>query len=76
MVYGEVRVLEEEIKLDKKKKHSIDIVVDRLTVKPDMNKRLTDSLETALKMSGGLVTVAVIGGEERTFSQNYACHES
>lgn len=40
-----------------------------------MNKRLTDSLETALKMSGGLVTVAVIGGEERTFSQNYACHE-
>ena len=74
-VDGEVRLLEEEIKLDKKKKHSIDIVVDRLTVKPDMNKRLTDSLETALKMSGGLVTVAVIGGEERTFSQNYACHE-
>ena len=74
-VDGEVRLLEEEIKLDKKKKHSIDIVVDRLTVKPDMNKRLTDSLETALKMSGGLVSVAVIGGEERTFSQNYACHE-
>lgn len=74
-VDGEIMLLEDEIKLDKKKKHNIDIVVDRLTVKPDMNKRLTDSLETALKMSGGLVTVSVIGGGEQIYSQNYACHE-
>lgn len=74
-VDGEILMLEDEIKLDKKKKHNIDIVVDRLTVKPDMNKRLTDSLETALKMSGGLVNVMLVGGEEHMYSQNYACHE-
>ncbi len=74
-VDGEIKLLEDEIKLDKKKKHSIDIVVDRLTVKSDMNKRLTDSLETALKMSGGLVTVAKVGGDEHMYSQNYACHD-
>ncbi len=73
-VDGEILLLEDEIKLDKKKKHNIEIVVDRLIVKPDMNKRLTDSLETALKMSGGLVTV-LKNDEEHIFSQNYACHD-
>lgn len=74
-VDGETRLLEEEIKLDKKKKHTIEIVVDRLSVKPEMHQRLTESLETALAMSGGLVTVATTDGEEFTYSENYACHE-
>lgn len=66
---------EETLRLDKQKKHSIDIVVDRLVVKPDMGKRLTDSIETALSMADGLVVVDVIGGEEMMFSQNYACDD-
>lgn len=59
--------------LDKKKKHDIDIVVDRLVVKPGIEKRLADSLETALKVAGGLVVLAPQGGEEETLSQNYSC---
>ncbi len=66
---------EETLRLDKQKKHSIDIVVDRLVVKPDMGKRLTDSIETALAMADGLVLVDVIDGEEMMFSQNYACDD-
>ena len=79
--YARVRVdgiiydLSEQIKLEKNKKHSIEIVVDRLVVKPGIESRLTDSIETATKLSGGLLTVDVIGGEEMTFSQNYACDE-
>ncbi|MBO5136508.1 MAG: excinuclease ABC subunit UvrA [Clostridia bacterium] len=65
----------EEIRLDKQKKHNIEIVVDRLVIKPDMGKRLSDSLETALKMAGGLVIIDVIDGEEMLFSENYACED-
>ncbi len=59
--------------LDKQKKHNIDIVVDRLVVKPGIEKRLASSIETALKVSGGLVVMAPPGGREETLSQNYAC---
>jgi excinuclease ABC subunit A len=61
--------------LDKNKKHSIDIVVDRLVVKPGIERRVADSLETALKVSGGLVVVAPEGLAEETLSQNYSCAE-
>ncbi len=71
---GEMYELDETPKLDKQKKHTIEIVVDRLVVRPNIRQRLTDSLETALKQSGGLVTVQQIeSGEETQFSQNYAC---
>ncbi len=63
----------ETIPLDKNKKHTIEIVVDRLVVRDDIVGRLTDSVETATALSGGLLTVDVIGGEELTFSRNYAC---
>ncbi len=59
--------------LDKRKKHNIDIVVDRLVVKPGIEKRLSSSIETALKVSSGLVVLAPQGGREETLSQNYAC---
>ncbi len=66
----------EEIKLDKQKKHNIEIVVDRLVVREGIEKRLTDSLETALKMADGLVLIQMPDtGEEQLFSQNYACDD-
>src|SRR6187431_1162675 len=74
-VAGEERLLEEEIELDKKFKHSIEVVVDRLSMKPDLRHRLTDSIETALALAEGLVTVAVVDGEELTFSERFACPE-
>ncbi|MGN0665627.1 MAG: excinuclease ABC subunit UvrA [Huintestinicola sp.] len=67
--------LSEEIKLEKNKKHTIEIIVDRLSVKHDMGTRLADSIETCSSLSGGLVVCDVIGGEELMFSQNYACPE-
>ena len=70
---GEVYDLSEDIKLEKTKKHTIETVIDRLVLKDGIGKRLTDSVETALRLSGGIVTVSVIGGEEYTFSENYAC---
>ena len=73
---GEMYPLDETPKLDKQKKHTIEIVVDRLVVRPDIRQRLTDSLETAMKQSGGLVTVQQAdSGAETQFSQNYACPE-
>ena len=73
-VDGSIYDLSEEIKLEKNLKHTIEIVVDRLVVKPDINRRLTDSVETAIHLSGGLVVIDRLGaGEELTFSQNYAC---
>lgn len=63
------------IKLDKQKKHNIDIVIDRIVVKEGISKRLTDSVETALNMAEGIVTIDVIGENELTFSQNYACDD-
>ena len=67
--------LSEKIQLDKNKKHNIEIIVDRLVVKEGIKPRLTDSVETATKLSGGLLTVDVVDGEEIMFSQNYACPE-
>jgi excinuclease ABC subunit A len=61
--------------LDKQKKHSIDIVIDRIVVKPGIEKRLSDSIETALKVAGGLVVLAPEGAAEETLSQNYSCSE-
>ena len=59
--------------LNKQQKHTIEVVVDRLVVRQGMGRRLTDSLETAMRLSGGLVLVSVIDGEDMLFSQNYAC---
>ena len=75
-VDGIVYDLSEEIKLEKNKKHSIEIVVDRLVIKADIVRRLTDSAETALALAGGLVMVELVG-EDRiiSFSQNYACDD-
>ncbi|MDD6022050.1 MAG: excinuclease ABC subunit UvrA [Acutalibacteraceae bacterium] len=72
-VDGIVYDLSEKIKLNKNQKHNIEIVVDRLVMKKDIRSRLVDSVETALKLTGGLVLIDVIGGEEQLFSQNYAC---
>ncbi|MBP3706672.1 MAG: excinuclease ABC subunit UvrA, partial [Clostridia bacterium] len=72
---GNVYDLSEEIKLEKNKKHMIEVVVDRLVIKEGITSRLTDSIETALSLSGGLVSVDVIDGEELQFSQSYACDE-
>ena len=72
-VDGEIYDLSEEIKLEKTKKHTIETVIDRLVLKEGIEKRLTDSVETALKLSGGIVTISVVDGEEYTFSENYAC---
>ena len=68
--------LSEEIKLEKNKKHEIDVVVDRLVIRPDIARRLTDSVEIAANLAGGLVVVNVVG-EDRDilFSQNYACED-
>ena len=74
-VDGSLYELSEEIALEKNKKHNIEIVVDRLVVREDIQSRLTDSLETAIGLTGGLVLVDVIDGEEMLFSQNYACPE-
>lgn len=67
--------LSEEIKLNKNIKHNIEIVVDRLVIKDGIKSRMTDSIETVTSISGGLVAVDVIGGEEMLFSQSYACPE-
>ena len=74
-VDGNPYELSEEINLEKTKKHSIEIVVDRLIIRDDIQKRLTDSLETALALTGDIVMVEIIGGETMTFSQNYACDD-
>lgn len=72
-VDGEIKDINEEIKLDKNKKHNIEIVIDRLIIKPEIESRLADSIEIALSQSEGLVIVDVIGKEEMLFSQNFAC---
>ena len=70
---GSVYDLSENIKLDKNKKHNIEVIVDRLVIKDGIKSRLADSIETATKLSDGLLIVDVIGEEELTFSLNYAC---
>ncbi|MCA1293935.1 excinuclease ABC subunit UvrA [Paenibacillus sp. alder61] len=72
-VDGEQRDLSEDIELEKNKKHSIEVIVDRIVIKEDVRSRLADSIETALKMSGGQLLVDIIGQEELRFSSNYAC---
>ncbi|MBQ4119328.1 MAG: excinuclease ABC subunit UvrA [Clostridia bacterium] len=72
---GNIFDLADEIKLEKNKKHWIEVIVDRLVIKADIVSRLTDSIETAVNLSGGLIAVDVIGGEEIQFSQTYACDE-
>jgi len=72
-VDGEVMDVNDDIILDKNKKHTIEIVVDRLIIRPDIHKRLTDSIETVLHLSGGILLVDVPDGEELLFSQNFAC---
>lgn len=67
--------LSEQIKLEKNKKHNIEVIVDRLVIKDEIRGRLSDSVETAANLSKGLIIIDVIGGEELMFSQNYACHE-
>ncbi|MBQ2968503.1 MAG: excinuclease ABC subunit UvrA [Clostridia bacterium] len=74
-VDGNMYELTDKIPMEKNIKHNIEIVVDRLTVRKDNRTRLTDSVETALKMAGDLVIVDVIGDTEYLFSQNYACHD-
>ncbi|WP_434511016.1 excinuclease ABC subunit UvrA [Desulfitobacterium sp. AusDCA] len=74
-VDGEIHDLSEGLKLEKNKKHSIEVVVDRIIVKSDSAGRLADSIETALKLSEGNVIVNVIDGEEILFSENFACPE-
>ncbi len=73
MVDGNMYELSEEIKLDKNIKHNIEIIVDRLVVKEGINKRLTDSLETVMQLSDGLVVVDVADGKPMTFSQSFSC---
>ncbi|UYO63785.1 excinuclease ABC subunit UvrA [Acetobacterium wieringae] len=73
IVDGEAMEVTDEINLDKNKKHTIEVVVDRLVAKDNLGKRLSDSLEIALKLSGGLVICDVIGGESHLFSEKLAC---
>ena len=70
---GNLYELSEEITLDKNIKHNIEIIVDRLVVKPGIEKRLTDSVESVLSLAEGLLTVDIIGGEAMNFSQSFAC---
>lgn len=74
-VDGEVRTLDEEIKLEKNKKHTLSVVIDRLAVRDGITQRLTDSVETALKLAEGLVEINVIGGETQMYSENFACSD-
>ena len=74
-VDGNVYDLSEEIKMEKNKKHDIEIIVDRLVVKDEIRGRLVEALETSLKLASGLVLVDVVGSEEMLFSENYSCPE-
>ena len=70
---GEMYEIGETPAINKNQKHTIEVVVDRLVVREDIQKRLSDSIETAMQLSGGLVIISVVDGEEMLFSQNYAC---
>jgi excinuclease ABC subunit A len=72
-VDGETLMLEDDIVLDKKFKHDVSVVVDRLVLKDDLRRRLTDSVETALQLADGLLDVAIVDGETMTFSERFAC---
>src|SRR3712207_7414126 len=70
---GELRALDEEIKLDKRKNHTIEVVIDRLLIKEGVKERLTESVKTALKITGGAVLVSIVDGEEKLYSEKMAC---
>jgi excinuclease ABC subunit A len=70
---GEMRQLDEDINLEKRKNHSIEVVVDRLLMKDGVKERLTESVKTALKLTGGAVLVSIVDGEEKLFSERMAC---
>jgi excinuclease ABC subunit A len=72
-VDGELLSLDEDIRLDKRRNHSIEAVVDRLLIKPGINERLSESVRTALKLTGGAVLVSVVDGEEKLYSERMAC---
>ena len=72
-VDGELHEITDDLEIDRKKKHNIDILVDRLVIKPDIRNRLTESVEIALSHANNLVTIDIVGQEEKLFSQNYAC---
>jgi excinuclease ABC subunit A len=72
---GELRSLDEEIPLDRRRNHTIEVVVDRLVIRAGVEKRLEASIETAARLAGGLVTVVVVNGDERLYSQKLACPE-
>ncbi|HBM98869.1 MAG TPA: excinuclease ABC subunit UvrA [Ruminococcus sp.] len=74
-VDGIIYDLSEKIPIEKNKKHNIEVVIDRLVIKPEITSRLTDSIETASKLSGGIIMVNFVGGEDIIFSQKYACPE-
>ncbi|MBQ5344756.1 MAG: excinuclease ABC subunit UvrA [Acidaminococcaceae bacterium] len=73
LVDGELRTLDEEIVLDKKKKHRLSVVIDRMSVREGIQQRLSDSVETALKLADGVMEVQVIGGDTRVYSEKFAC---
>ena len=70
---NQLRTLDEDIKLDKRKNHTIEVVVDRLLIKDGVKERLTESVKTALKLTGGAVVVSIIDGEEKMYSEKMAC---
>src|SRR5918995_4369553 len=72
-VDGELLSLDEEIRLDKRRNHTIEAVVDRLLIKPGIRERLTESIRTALKLTGGAVLISVVDGEEKLYSEKMAC---
>ncbi len=72
---GQLRALDEDIQLDKRRNHTVEIVIDRLLIKAGIEKRLEASIQTALRLTGGIVLVAVVGGEERLISEKLACTE-
>jgi len=72
-VDGELLALDEEIRLDKRRNHTIEAVVDRLLIKPGIRERLTDSVRTALKLTGGAVLISIVDGEEKLYSERMAC---
>lgn len=72
-VDDEMLSLDEEIKLDKRRNHTIEVVVDRLLIKPGINERLTESIKTSLKLTGGAVLVSIVDGEEKLYSERMAC---
>ena len=73
LVDGELRTLDEEIVLDKKKKHRLSVVIDRMSVREGIQQRLSDSVETALKLADGVMEVQVIGGETKVYSEKFSC---